>query len=298
MPDDCNAQSANMAHDEQDIDDVGGALDESTPQDNPPPMHYGPRTVPTTRATPTRSAEAQAHGRGTGTPAPVPAYLRGLIDAGAFDQAELELVPHRRATVRFSADNGREVACPLAHLAPDCIATMRRKAGPGHVAGAIAWRDDRGDEHVANFALFVAPDATETQAAPAISPEVAELRRAIERLEQRQDKPTQIDLMGRELLLDLLEKARKPQDPMAQLSQVIGEARKLLGFGAKLRTELAPLMETVQEAAEGKPGRFEAVLDELASPENIQAAFDWARGKLSGEKIVDTTADVGEAEAE
>ncbi|MBK9975410.1 MAG: hypothetical protein IPP14_11625 [Planctomycetes bacterium] len=280
-------------------DRMGGNPADDELDDDFPPMPAEPRPEPPTRGPTVRRAEAHAeNGRGTGSTAPIPRYLQGLIDGGAFTADELQAVPHRAATVKFTADQGREIACPLAHLAPDAIATMRRRAGAGHVAGTVAWSDQDG-KHEAHFALMIEPDAAQAQAAPdhaAPNPELAEMRRALERLEQRQAAPSPMDMLGRELVLDVIERARKPVDPMEQISKVIGEVRKLTSLGARMKAELAPLIEAAEDVREDKPGALARFMDNIASEENIQAIFEYAREKMTGVKTVDTTAEVSDVE--
>jgi len=302
MQPDSTGPQADTANETLYSDRMGGNPADNELDDDFPPMPAEPRPEPPTRGPTVRRAEALAeNGRGTGSTAPIPRYLQGLVDGGAFTADELQDVPHRAATVKFTADQGREIACPLAHLAPDAIATMRRRAGAGHVAGTVAWNDQDG-KHEAHFALMIEPDAaqahaqaTPSQAAP--NPELAEMRRALERLEQRQAAPSPMDVLGRELVLDVIERARKPIDPMEQISKVIGEVRKLTSLGARMKAELAPLIEAAEDVREDKPGALARFMDNIVSEENIQAVFEYAREKMTGTKTVDTTADVADVEA-
>lgn len=294
MFDDSNADPGTQATETLDSEGTGGpGLDLSTPS----PLREAARPAPAHRGPAAANATATPQGREPGALPPLPRYLRGLVDAGAFEEAELEAIPHRAARVKLAAENGRELDLPLAHLAPDAIQTIRRRAGAGHVTGTVSWHDEQGRAQASHFALWLEPEAPTgpaqaPQAAP--DPELAELRRAVDRLAHAQAQPSQMDLLGRELLLDMLDKARKPVDPMDQLTRVIGETRKLLSLGTRLKAELAPLMEVAQEVQDNKPGALQRLFDNVLCEENIEAAFEYVRDKMTGTRTVETTAEVGE----
>lgn len=111
------------------------------------------------------SAEPAHTPAGSATGGGFPDYLRGLVGAGAIEIEELnEEIDHRVAYIQIEGESGKDAYIPLAYLAPDCIAQIRRRVGSGHVTGYIETAKDSADERF--FALVIPADPNQQEAPP------------------------------------------------------------------------------------------------------------------------------------
>lgn len=226
----------------------------------------------------------------------VPRYLRSLADAGALEMAELGQVKHRQAYVEFAGERG-EGKIPLAHLAPDAVSTLARRAGSGHVTGTIY---SPGLEPL-NFALVIeAGDDAQADATPA-DPRLAALEAHIARLEKALTQKSPIQKMGEEWVMDALAKAMNPPpapDPMQMMEQAVKQVKQLAGMAGTIKDKLGPLAEILAPAVtahvdpEQAPGVLAKLLDKgvewALQPGNIMRAVSMFKGELvADETFVD-----------
>lgn len=219
---------------------------------------------------------------------PLPAYLAPLVECGAFEDAELRGVGHRTARLKIEGDAGTtELA--LAHLAPDALATIRRKVGAGHVTGTIT----PAQGAPLSFALYIEP-------APGEEPEELDPRDArIAALERRLAEPrakTELEILGEQIAIDALSKALNPPDPIEQLERMIGQVAQMATLPAKIKGQfgalaelLAPAVQAHVENPEEAKGLIGVALEKgvewAMQPGNIMRALQMLRGGFGAEGV-------------